>query len=545
MQTSLEEEFDYVVVGAGAAGCLLAERLSRSGEHSVLVLNSGSSDISFWSHLPLGYGALIRNPRYDWVMPSEPSPQFNGRVFHHSVGRDIGGSGSINGLIFLRGDRADFDSWKEAGNEGWGWEDVLPAFQAIETYRGAQPSEERGQNGPIVIQDQPDQYPLDHAFIEAARQVGVPFNPDFNRGDLSGAGYYQINTAKARRCSTAIAYLRPALKRPNLTVRSRAHATRILTKDKEATGVEYDFEGVRRTAKARREVVLAAGAYHTPQLLQLSGIGPRAELDRHGIATVHALEGVGENFQNHYNLTVAYKSLAAGSLNERMGSTVGKIGMGLQYVLSGRGPLATNATHVGVHLRSSQEKKWPDIKLTLSLFSRKGVNLKDARKDLHKFPGFSVHVHLMRPDFRGRVGLRGSDPTLLPRIELSCSDSPVTARQISHGVTLLRKMVATPAFSAYAPEELMPTRDCKTDAELHELFRKTGENSSHPIGTCKMGPAHDDKAVVDARLRVHGMSRLRIVDASVMPTQIAANTHATTIMIAERGARFILGEEAA
>lgn len=541
-QRKSQDEFDYVIIGGGAAGCLLAERLSRSASHQVLLLNAGAGSISLWSHLPLGYGALIGNPEHDWMLPGEPDAGFANRRFSHSEGRALGGGGSINGLIFLRGDRCDYDGWRALGNPGWGYADVLPAFRAIETFQGP-PDPERGTQGPIHVRNQPDHYALDQAFIDAAVQSGAPLIDDFNRGTTEGAGYYQINTKNGRRSSSATACLQPALKRPNLVVLSRAHATRILFKDKEAVGVEFLRNGTTQKVAARREVILAAGAYHSPQLLQLSGVGPKELLGRHGITPVHHLPGVGENFQNHYNLTVSYRTSATSSLNQSLRSFHGRLGLALKYALTRRGPLATNATHVGLHLCSSDEIAWPDIKLTLSLFSRRGQNFTNVRKDLHAFPGFSVHVHHLRPDFSGSVRIVSANPTDAPEIRVGFSPTANFTKAMGVGVRRLRSLIQAPAMASMQPEELAPTRDCITDEQILDVFRTTGINSSHPVGTCKMGS--DDSSVVNSRLQVHGLARLRVIDASVMPTQIAANTHATTLMIAERGARFILGEETA
>jgi choline dehydrogenase len=426
------------------------------------------------------------------------------------------------------------------GNKGWGYEEVLPAFRDIENYQGPR-SPERGDRGPIWVVDQPDRYALDEAFIEAALQSGATRNEDFNRGSTEGVGFYQINTKNGRRCSTATACLRPALNRKNLVVSSRSRTTRILFRDKEAVGVEFLRGGGKQSVRATREVILAAGAYGSPQLLQLSGVGPRDLLKGHGIDPIHVLPGVGENFQNHYHLTLSYRCDEAGSLNESLRSVRGRLGMAWKYATRRRGPLATNATHVALHMCSSDEVTWPDIKLTMSLFSRKGMNLANVRKDLHPFPGFSVQVHHLRPDFRGSVRIGSADPTAAPVIHLGFSATPGFSRAMAAGVRRLRHMMKAPAMAALATEELEPTRNCHTDEQLLEAFRATAGNAAHPVGTCKMGV--DEAAVVDSRLKVHGLERLRVIDASVMPAMVAANTHATTVMIAERGARFILGEE--
>jgi choline dehydrogenase len=522
--------FDFVIIGAGTAGCVLANRLSECGRYRVLVIDAGRKDNNPWIHLPLGYGKLVGNPRFDWRFRCEPEAALDGRSLIQSQGKVLGGSSSINALVFIRGHRGNYDDWRRLGNFGWGYDDVLPYFRRTEDHVAAGPY--HGTDGPMSVLRPLRPHPLSNAFVQAACQTGAGRNDDFNGARLEGAGFYDLNMRYARRCSAAVAYLRPARRRSNLLVLHSALATRILCDQGGATGVAFLHRGQARTAACTGEVILAAGAYNSPQLLQLSGIGPADELARNGIGLIRELPGVGENLQNHHALEISFRMRHGSSLNTELGHLPGRLRAALRYLFLRDGPLAANTTQAGLYYRSRPDLLWPDVDINLSIFSRSG----DGRLD--KFPGFTGQIHQLQPESRGSVRLSGSDPRLPPKIRLNFSSTKEFRRAMAAGLNRLRDIVAAPAMAAFAPEESERSRNSTTDEEVGALFAAIGRTSNHPVGTCKMG--NDRDAVVDTSLRVYGVERLRVIDASIMPTIVSTNTLAATLMIAEKGADLVL-----
>lgn len=525
--------FDYIIVGAGSAGCVLADRLTVSGRHRVLLLEAGGEDRNIWIHIPLGYGKLFTNAKVNWLYNSEPEPELNNRQIIQPRGKVLGGSSSINGLLYIRGQAQDFDHWRQLGNAGWSFDDVLPYFrQAEDQERGA--DDLHGTGGPLAVSDV-EPHPLCEAFIEAAQQVGLPRNDDFNGPTQEGAGYFQVTCRNGRRCSTARGYLRPARRRGNLAVVSGALTTRILFEGRRAVGVEYRQGDQIRTARAVGEVIVAAGAINSPQALQLSGLGPAALLQSMGIGVVADMPGVGADLQDHFQVRFNYRCSERITINDMMGSLRGRTAAGLRYAFQRKGFLTIGAGYAGGFFRTDPALPTPDVQVHFILFSADAVGQK-----LHPFPGFLASVCQLRPESRGHVRIKSADPRQPPAIQpryLSASkDREVTIE----GMQLLRRIMAAPALTRYIAEELAPGAQCTSDADLLAFARERGTTVFHPTSTCRMGA--DTSAVVDERLRVHGIQGLRVVDASIMPTVVSGNTNAAVVMIAEKGANMILAD---
>jgi choline dehydrogenase len=530
-----EASYDFVIVGAGSAGCVLAARLSADGKHRVLLIEAGPRDRNPWIHIPIGYAKLFNDRRLNWSYSSEPEPHLNGRRIFNPRGKVLGGSSSINGLVYIRGQREDFDAWQEAGNTGWGFDDLLPYFKRAENQtRG--PDQLHGTLGPLTVSDPSEPHPLCDAFIAGAEEAGFPRNGDFNGATQEGAGYYQFTVRGRFRASTAKSYLKPALRRPNLTVATEAHVTRILCESGRAVGVEYRQGGVLHAARAAAEVIVSAGAINTPQILQLSGIGPGALLQRLGIAPVLALEGVGRSYQDHLQVRILLKCTKPLTLNDEVASLRRKAMMGLRYLLLGKGSLTIGAGYAGGFFRTAEAADArPDMQCHFLLFS---VNKMGER--LHPFSAFSASSCQLRPESRGEVMAASPDPAAPPAIRANFLAAEKDKRVHVAGLRLLRRILAAPSMRAYVKEEYEPGAAVQSDEALLAYCRERGSTVYHPTSTCRMGT--DALAVVDHRLKLRGLEALRVVDASVMPSVVSGNTNAATIAIAEKASELILAE---
>ncbi len=525
-------EFDFIIVGAGAAGCVLANRLSASGRHSVLLLEAGGEDRSPWIHIPIGYGKHFSNPKVNWLYQSEPDEKTGSRSIVQPRGKVLGGSSSINGLIYMRGQREDYDRWRDLGNAGWGYADVLPYFRKSENQaRGA--DDYHGTGGPLAVTDPPETHPLAEAYLAAAEECGYPRNPDFNGATQEGFGYNQWTIRKGFRSSAATAYLRPARRRPNLTVLTRAHATRILFSQSRAVGVEYRRGGTLDSAMARKEVIAASGSFNSPQLLQLSGVGPASLLQRFGIHVIADLSGVGMNLQDHYTGRMNYECTEAFTVNDAVNHFGKGLAAALRYLFLRKGPLMMGVTYVTGFIRADPASATPDIQTSISLFSSDRVG-----GPLHPFSGFTLASRLLRPESRGSVLIQSTDPLQAPAIRPNYLAAEKDCAVMLAGMKATRRLASAAALRPYIVREHDPGPACTSDADLMEFTRQRGGISYHPVGTCKMG--NDASSVVDARLRVRGLQGLRVVDASIMPTLVSGNTFAPTLMIAEKGAEMIL-----
>jgi choline dehydrogenase len=531
------ETFDYVIVGAGSAGCALANRLTASGRHRVLLLEAGGHDRNLWIHIPLGYGKLFSDPKVNWLYATEPEPDLNNRKIIQPRGKVLGGSSSINGLLYVRGQPEDYDHWRQLGNAGWSFEDVLPYFRRAEDQeRGS--DELHGKGGPLAVSNVSEPHPLCEAFIDAAQQAGFPRNDDFNGPSQEGAGYFQLTARNGRRCSTAVGYLRPARRRPNLKVVTGALATRVLFSSRRATGIEYREGDTTHIAHANAEVILAGGAFNSPQLLQLSGLGPAELLRSHGIDVISDMPGVGNDLQDHLQVRMLYRCTEPITMNDVINSLRHRIGAGLRYIVSRKGLLTIGAGYAGAFLRTRPDLETPDVQLHFLIFSAD-----TAGASLHSFPGFMTSVCQLRPESRGFVHIKSSDPNQPPAIQPRYLSSAADRETTVAGMSLLRRVMEQPAIRRYIAEEIAPGPDCASDAALLAYARETGTTVYHPTSTCRMGS--DPSAVVDERLRVHGIDGLRVIDASIMPTVVSGNTNAAVVMIAEKGADMILQDATA
>jgi choline dehydrogenase len=526
-----EQIYDYVIIGAGSAGCVLANRLSESGKHSVLLLEAGPRDNYLWIHIPIGYGKTMFHPVYNWGFYTEPDAGMNGRKIYWPRGRGLGGSSSINGLIYIRGQPDDYDRWAALGNTGWGWRDVLPYFIKSEAnQRGADAC--HGANGPLAVSDIGKPHELMEAFIRGAGEVGIPRNDDFNGAVQEGVGYYQLTTHNGWRCSAAVAYLKPARRRANLRVETDARATQILFEGRRAVGVAYEQGGHQRQVRAANEVLLAAGALQSPQLLQLSGVGPAPLLQRHGIPVLADVPGVGENLQDHLQLRVMYQCTKPITTNDDLRSIWRQMKMGLQWLLFRSGPLAIGINQGGLFTRALRESKTPDIQFHFGTLT---ADLAGGKP--HDFPGFTMSVCQLRPTSRGTVTIRSRDAHQPPAMQPNYLSTELDCATAVAGIRVARAIAAAPAMAEYIVDEYRPGPAAQSDAELLDFARNYGATIFHPAGTCKMGD--DALAVVDSRLRVRGIDGLRVVDGSIMPTLVSGNTNAPIIMIAEKAADMI------
>jgi choline dehydrogenase len=533
--------FDFVIVGAGSAGCVLAERLSASGKHTVCVIEAGGSDRRFFVQMPLGYGKTFYDPGCNWMYSAEADPGLNGQRDHWPRGKILGGSSSINAMVYVRGAAEDYDEWQALGNPGWGWSEVLKAYREMEdTASGA--DEHRGAGGPMhVSAPHAAFHPLYKSYIAACRSAGLPFNPDFNGATQEGCGAYQFTIKNGRRLSAARAFLKPAMKRHNVRVLTNTHATAIIMEGTRATGVSIKRAGGDEIVNAAREVIIAGGAINSPQLLQLSGIGPVDLLKRHGISVAHDLPHVGRNLQDHLGLNYTYR-MKVQTLNDQLRPWHGKLKVGLQYLLGGSGPLAMSINQGGGFFKTSPDKPLPNMQLYMQAFSTL-IPRAGERPILSPdpFSGMSLGLSNCRPSSRGFIEVASSDPRVHPRIVPNAYGTEEDVREMLLAVKFLRRLAAQPALSSLIAEELRPGRDCQSDEALIDDFKQRSGTVYHPSCTCRMGP-DDSASVVDARFRVHGVQGLRVCDASAFPKLMAGNTNAPAMMMGWRGAEMILAD---
>ncbi|HWQ37044.1 MAG TPA: choline dehydrogenase [Burkholderiales bacterium] len=527
----MARSFDYLIVGGGSAGCVLANRLSEGGRHSVLLLEAGPRDTYPWIHIPIGYGKTMFHPVLNWGFVAEPDPNLNGRRIYTPRGRTLGGSSAINGLIQIRGQPEDFDGWAASGAAGWSWKETLPYFIKSESFCGGS-GPWHGADGPLSVSRIKDRHPLVEALIAAAAELGIPRNDDFNGPTQEGAGYLHLTTRNGLRCSAAVAYLRPAEGRPNLAVETDAHVTRVLFDGARAVGVEYARKGRTLRARSAQEVILCAGSVQSPQLLQLSGIGHGEHLSRLGVPVVRHLPGVGENLQDHLILRLMYKCAQPITTNDQLRTILGKLATAARWAILRRGPMAVGVMMGGLITRALPDAKTPDYQFFLST-----VSAEERGATPHPWSGFTFNYYPLRPTSRGWVRALSPDSRAHPAIRYNYLSTDYDRRAMVAGFRLTRRIAATRAFAPYVASEYRPGPEVRSDDEMLAYIRSTATTGFHPCGTCRMGT--DEGAVVDPRLRVHGIQGLRVADASVMPTIVSGNTNAATIMIAEKAADLI------
>ncbi|MBA1141899.1 GMC family oxidoreductase [Mesorhizobium neociceri] len=536
------QTYDFIIVGSGSAGSVLADKLSASGRHSVLVLEAGGTDRRFYVQMPLGYGKTFFDPAVNWNYKPEPDPGLAGNVDHWPRGKLLGGSSSINAMVWIRGAREDFDDWRDAGNPGWGYDELLPGFKALEDNE-AGADRWRGTGGPMHITDTTNAvHPLTKRYLAAGQQAGLPLNPDFNGAAQEGVGVYQISTKGGRRMSAARAFLRPAMKRGNVRVETNALASKILFEGKRAVGIEYLQNGETKTARAGREIILSAGSINSPQLLQLSGVGPATLLKGLGIPVVHANENVGAHLQDHVGINYTFKGKVP-TLNQILRPWWGKLLVGMQYILTRSGPLSLSMNHGGGFFRTDPAFSRPNMQLYFQAFST--VIPKSGERPIltpDPWPGFSIGLSNCRPSSRGEIMIRSSNPLDYPKIVANAYSTNADVDEMLAAVKFVRKIASMPAMAEIIAEEVLPGPSIQSDADLITDFRKRSGTVYHPVSTCRMGP-DARSAVVDPRLKVHGLEGLRVIDASIFPANITGNTNAASVMTGWKGAELVLEDQ--
>ena len=536
MSETLREggEFDYIIVGGGTAGSLLANRLSADPNISVLLLEAGGDDDWIWFHIPIGYLFAIGNPRSDWCYATEPVPGLNGRSIGYARGKVLGGCTAINAMVYMRGQVQDYDNWRQLGLAGWGWDDVLPYFLKHEDhFSGGDALHKSG--GEWRVEQPRVRWEILDALQRAGAEIGIPATDDFNRGDNEGSGYFHVNQRKGRRWSAATGFLKPILHRRNLEVRKHAHIQQVQLEGKRAAGVVYRRDGASWLAKARGEVILAAGAIGSPQIMQLSGIGPGDLLRSHGIAVAHESPGVGENLQDHLQLRLIFKVSNVETINEIDRSLLAKAKIAMDYALFRRGALTMSPSQFGMFTRSSPEHATANVE-----FHIQPLSLDKFGEPLHAFPAFTASICNLRPTSRGHVRIKSADPYAAPAIQPNYLATPEDQRVAIDSIKLTRRLAAAPALAPYKPEEYRPGPQVRSEEDMRNVAGNLGATIFHPVSTAKMGPDHDPMAVLDGELRVRGLQGLRVIDASAMPLITSGNTASPTLMIAEKGAEFIL-----
>jgi len=527
-------EFDYIIVGGGTAGCVLANRLSANPKVSVLLLEAGKSDNYHWVHVPIGYLYCIGNPRTDWMMKTAPEPGLNGRTLSYPRGKLLGGCSSVNGMIYMRGQAADYDGWRQMGNAGWGWDDVLPYFLKSEDHHDPdQPHHRAG--GEWKVARQRLRWEVLETVQQGAKEFGIEPTADFNGGTNEGSGFFEVNQKNGVRWNTTKAFLRPAMKRKKLKVMTGAYSRRIMIEGKRAVGVEFERDTQVSQAKARAEVILAAGAINSPKLLELSGIGQADRLANLGVPVYHELKGVGENLQDHLQIRTVYKVSGTKTLNETVNSLWGKIRIGLEYATTQSGPLSMAPSQFGMFTKSDPSLETPDLEYHVQPLSTDKLG-----DPLHPFPAITVSVCNLRPESVGHTHINDRDVTLQPDIRLNYLSTERDRMVAVQSIKQARQLMTAKALRRYAPEEMLPGTHIASDEDLLREAGNIATTIFHPVGTCKMGS--DDKAVVDAQLKVHGIEGLRVVDSSIMPKIVSGNTASPVIMIAEKASEMILSD---
>jgi choline dehydrogenase len=531
--TELKQTYDYIVIGAGSAGCVLANRLSANPDTRVLLVEAGVKDTNPWLHVPVGYFKTMHNPKFDWCYKTEPDQGINGRSLQWPRGKVLGGSSSLNGLLYVRGQSEDYNRWSILGNNGWSYDEILPYFKKSEDQeRGA--DDYHGVGGPLKVSDLRLRRPIADFFIEAATQIGIPENPDYNGEKQEGVGYFQQTAHNGFRCSTAKGFLTPVKNRSNLTVVTRAQTTRILLEDKKAIGIEYLKSSQFHQVSASKEVILSSGAIGSPQLLQLSGIGSKNLLEKVGVGLVLDLPGVGQNLQDHLQTRLVYKTKQR-TLNDELNNIFKRGLVGLQYALTRTGPLTLAASQVTIFTKSRPEIERPDIQ-----FHMQPLSADKPGDGVHNFSAFTLSVCQLRPKSRGSIEIKSTDPLDYPDIRPGYLANEHDCQVAIDGIKVARRIADAPALKPHIIDEHVPGRMFETDEQLLDAARQFSQTIYHPTSTCKMGPNDDDMAVVDERLKVHGIQNLRVIDASIMPEIVSGNTNAPTIMIAEKGADMVI-----